>query len=211
MSLSIIPLVILGQITEASINDDASLYQMTFKDTNGVPLYGVTAVWTDEQTEIKALAAQKSYGVWINPVDGEFTIKFAGYTYKGSADLTDPNVLAGITAIEFNNEAAGGGGGGGGSGDFSTATISVINRSKADITLAAACAIDTPTRSASIVDTPIRSANTLDATVILYKGKAVINIFGGEYSSYSGAIEPIGEGSLLVTGDCSVIINGTTN
>ena len=110
MSLSVIPLVILGQITGASVTEDASLYQVTFKDINGDPLYGVTAVWTDEQAEIEALAAQKPYGVWINPIDGTFTVKFAGYTYVGSADLTDPDVLAGITPIEFANQSGGGSG-----------------------------------------------------------------------------------------------------
>lgn len=109
MSLSVIPLTILGQITGVTGSGETALYQVSFKSIDGMPLYGVTAVWTDEQAEIEALAAQKSYGVWINPVDGEFTIKFAGYTYIGSADLTDSDVLAGITPIEFNNEAAGGG------------------------------------------------------------------------------------------------------
>lgn len=101
MSLSVIPLTILGQITGVSGSGDTVLYQVSFKSIDGTPLYGVTAVWTDEQTEIEALAAQKPYGVWINPINGTFTVKFAGYTYTGTADLTDPLVLAGITPIEF--------------------------------------------------------------------------------------------------------------
>lgn len=101
MSLSVIPLTILGQITGVSGSGDTVLYQVSFKSIDGTPLYGVTAVWTDEQAEIEALAAQKPYGVWINPIDGTFTVKFAGYTYVGTADLTDPDVLAGITPIEF--------------------------------------------------------------------------------------------------------------
>lgn len=103
MSLAVIPLVITGQITGVSNNGNATLYRMTFKNIDGDPLYGVTAVWTDEQAEIAALAAQKPYGVWINPIDGTFTVKFAGYTYVGSADLTDSDVLAGITPIEFTS------------------------------------------------------------------------------------------------------------
>ena len=101
MSLSVIPLTILGQITGVSGSGDTVLYQVSFKSIDGTPLYGVTAVWTDEQAEIEALAAQKPYGVWINPIDGTFTVKFAGYTYVGTADLTDDDVLAGITPIEF--------------------------------------------------------------------------------------------------------------
>ena len=108
MSLSVIPLTILGQITGVSGSGDTALYEVRFKSIDGTPLYGVTAVWTNEQAEIEALAAQKSYGVWINPISGEFTVKFAGYTYIGSADLTDPDVLAGITPIEFNNQSGGG-------------------------------------------------------------------------------------------------------
>lgn len=103
MSLSVIPLTILGQITGVSGSGDTVLYQVSFKSIDGTPLYGVTAVWTDEQTEIEALAAQKPYGVWINPIDGTFTVKFAGYTYVGRADLTDRDVLAGITPIEFTS------------------------------------------------------------------------------------------------------------
>lgn len=103
MSLSVIPLTILGQITGVSGSGDTVLYQVSFKSIDGTPLYGVTAVWTDEQAEIEALAAQKPYGVWINPIDGTFTVKFAGYTYVGSADLTDPDVLAGVTPIEFTS------------------------------------------------------------------------------------------------------------
>ena len=101
MSLSVIPLTILGQITGVSGSGDTVLYQVSFKSIDGTPLYGVTAVWTDEQAEIEALAAQKPYGVWINPIDGTFTVKFAGYTYVGTADLTDDDVLAGVTPIEF--------------------------------------------------------------------------------------------------------------
>lgn len=103
MSLSVIPLTILGQITGVSGSGDTVLYQVSFKSIDGTPLYGVTAVWTDEQAEIEALAAQKPYGVWINPIDGTFTVKFAGYTYVGSADLTDDDVLAGVTPIEFTS------------------------------------------------------------------------------------------------------------
>lgn len=110
MSLSVIPLTILGQITGVSGSGDTVLYQVSFKSIDGTPLYGVTAVWTDEQAEIEALAAQKPYGVWINPIDGTFTVKFAGYTYVGSADLTDSDVLAGITSIEFANQSGGGSG-----------------------------------------------------------------------------------------------------
>ncbi len=103
MSLSVIPLTILGQITGVTGSGETALYQVSFKSIDGTPLYGVTAVWTDEQAEIEALAAQKPYGVWINPIDGTFTVKFAGYTYVGSADLTDSDVLAGITPIEFTS------------------------------------------------------------------------------------------------------------
>lgn len=103
MSLSVIPLTILGQITGVSGSGDTVLYQVSFKSIDGTPLYGVTAVWTDEQAEIEALAAQKPYGVWINPIDGTFTVKFAGYTYVGSADLTDDDVLAGVTPIQFTS------------------------------------------------------------------------------------------------------------
>lgn len=103
MSLSVIPLTILGQITGVSGSGDTVLYQVSFKSIDGTPLYGVAAVWTDEQAEIEALAAQKPYGVWINPIDGTFTVKFAGYTYVGNADLTDQDVLAGITPIEFTS------------------------------------------------------------------------------------------------------------
>lgn len=110
MSLSVIPLTILGQITGVSGSGDTVLYQVSFKSIDGTPLYGVTAVWTDEQAEIEALAAQKPYGVWINPIDGTFTVKFAGYTYTGTGDLDDPDVLAGITAIEFANQSGGGSG-----------------------------------------------------------------------------------------------------
>lgn len=101
MSLSVIPLTILGQITGVSGSGDDVLYQVSFKSIDGTPLYGVTAVWTDEQAEIEALAAQKPYGIWINPIDGTFTVKFADYTYVGTADLTDADVLAGVTPIEF--------------------------------------------------------------------------------------------------------------
>ena len=101
MSLSVIPLTILGQITGVSGSGDTVLYQVSFKSIDGTPLYGVTAVWTDEQAEIEALAAQKPYGIWINPIDGTFTVKFADYTYVGTADLTDADVLAGVTPIEF--------------------------------------------------------------------------------------------------------------
>lgn len=101
MSLSVIPLTILGQITGVSGSGDTALYQVSFKSIDGTPLYGVTAVWTDEQAEIEALAAEKPYGVWINPISGEFTVEFAGYTYVGTADLTDADVLAGVTPIEF--------------------------------------------------------------------------------------------------------------
>lgn len=111
MSLSVIPLTILGQITGVSGSGDTALYQVSFKSIDGTPLYGVTAVWTDEQAEIEALAAEKPYGVWINPISGEFTVKFAGYTYVGTADLTDADVLAGVTPIEFANQSGGGGGG----------------------------------------------------------------------------------------------------
>lgn len=103
MSLSVIPLTILGQITGVSGSGDTVLYQVSFKSIDGTPLYGVTAVWTDEQAEIEALAAEKPYGVWINPIDGTFTVKFAGYTYAGTADLTDDDVLAGVTPIEFTS------------------------------------------------------------------------------------------------------------
>ena len=110
MSLSVIPLTILGQITGVSGSGETAMYKVSFKSIDGTPLYGVTAVWTDEQAEIEALAAQKPYGVWINPIDGTFTVKFAGYTYVGSADLTDSDVLAGITPIEFANQSGGGSG-----------------------------------------------------------------------------------------------------
>lgn len=110
MSLSVIPLTILGQITGVSGSGDTVLYQVSFKSIDGTPMYGVTAVWTDEQAEIEALAAQKPYGIWINPIDGTFTVKFAGYTYVGSADLTDRDVLAGVTPIEFANQSGGGSG-----------------------------------------------------------------------------------------------------
>lgn len=103
MSLSVIPLTILGQITGVTGSGDTALYQVSFKSIDGTPLYGVTAVWTDEQAEIEALAAEKPYGVWINPIDGTFTVKFAGYTYVGSADLTDADVLSGVTPIEFTS------------------------------------------------------------------------------------------------------------
>ena len=109
MSLSVIPLTILGQITGVTGSGDTALYEVRFKSIDGTPLYGVTAVWTDEQAEIEALAAEKPYGVWINPISGEFTVKFAGYTYKGTADLTDADVLAGVTPIEFANQSGGGG------------------------------------------------------------------------------------------------------
>lgn len=108
MSLSVIPLTILGQITGVTGSGETALYQVSFKSIDGTPLYGVAAVWTDEQAEIEALAAQKPYGVWINPIDGTFTVKFAGYTYVGSADLTDSDVLTGITPIEFANQSGGG-------------------------------------------------------------------------------------------------------
>lgn len=103
MSLSVIPLTILGQITGVSGSGDTVLYQVSFKSIDGTPLYGVAAVWTDEQAEIEALAAEKPYGVWINPINGTFTVKFAGYTYTGSADLTDDDVLAGVTPIQFTS------------------------------------------------------------------------------------------------------------
>ena len=99
MSLSVIPLTILGQITGVTGSGDTVLYQVSFKSIDGTPLYGVTAVWTDEQAEIEALAAEKPYGIWINPIDGTFTVKFAGYTYVGSADLTDVDVLSCVTPI----------------------------------------------------------------------------------------------------------------
>lgn len=103
MSLSVIPLTILGQITGVSGSGETALYQVSFKSIDGTPLYGVIAVWTDEQAEIEALAAQKPYGVWINPISGTFTVKFAGYTYVGSADLTDNDVLTGVTPIQFTS------------------------------------------------------------------------------------------------------------
>ena len=109
MALSVIPITILGQITGVTGSGETALYQVSFKSIDGTPLYGVTTVWTDEQAEIEALAAQKPYGVWINPIDGTFTVKFAGYTYVGSADLTDSDVLAGITPIEFTNQSGGSG------------------------------------------------------------------------------------------------------
>lgn len=107
MSLSVIPLTILGQITGVTGSGETALYQVSFKTIDGTPLYGVKAVWTNEQAEIEALAAQKPYGVWINPISGTFTVKFAGYTYVGSADLTDQDVLAGVTPIEFTNQSGG--------------------------------------------------------------------------------------------------------
>lgn len=206
MSLSIIPLVILGQITEASINDDVSLYQMTFKDTNGVPLYGVKAVWTDEQAEIEALAAQKSYGVWINPIDGTFTVKFAGYAYTGTADLDNPGVLAGITPIEFNNEAAGGGG----SGDFEYCTVTISTNMSGDaIAVSIPFVVDDEGSKGLYPKVLISSSATRSFKVPLYKGYAlcICDIGSNIQVLTSGNVTLEGENAIGIRGDGTITLS----
>lgn len=209
MSLSVIPLTILGQITGVTGSGETALYQVSFKSIDGTPLYGVTAVWTDEQAEIEALAAQKSYGVWINPINGKFTIKFAGYTYTGTADLDDPDVLAGIKPIEFNNEAAGGGG----SGDFSTCKVTIDEtnaRNTSEITIPMLEPMDEePSFISSSYPSEAGVSNTID--VVLYKGSAfaIVNpVMTSDTVTVSGNISLLAPKEYSITGDGTITIGG---
>ena len=204
MSLAVVPLVITGQITGVSNDGNATLYRMTFKNIDGDPLYGVTAVWTDEQAEIEALATQKPYGVWINPINGTFTVKFAGYTYVGTADLTDPRVLGGVTKIEFNNTS-----GGGGESDFTTCTVTFAEQY--DETWL----IHVPFVSAgetAVTEIFLPGGQTAIIQCILYKGTAegafaddnipsseLITTTGGvSYDANTSVITVTGDGSLTI-------------
>lgn len=95
--------------------------------------------------------------------------------------------------------SGGGGGGGGGDSDFSTATMTVIGSPSI--------------RMSTILDVPsygltgsYYSNAELDSpyTVILYKGKAYLEI-RGEVTSISGSasIDSM-TGMLVVTGDCTI-------
>ena len=79
---------------------------INFTDSDGKPIYGVKAVYTDEDDQIAALSTQKAYGVFFKPVldsgSAVLTAEFMGTTYVGSADLTDADVLLGVDAITFS-------------------------------------------------------------------------------------------------------------
>lgn len=202
MSLSVIPLTILGQITGVTGSGESALYQVSFKSIDGTPLYGVAAVWTDEQAEIEALAAQKPYGVWINPISGTFTVKFAGYTYVGSADLTDPDVLAGITPIKFNNKAAGGG-----SEELSMCTLTLVNNTGINFSIYVPNAVDDEESAESLsMSVAEVGTGTTSVSVILYKGTAFALIPTSLSINISGNItdNPENPGEYLITGDGTV-------
>lgn len=107
------PETISGKITAifksvAQLSEDAERINLVinFTDSNGKPIYGVKAVYTDEDDQIAALSTQKTYGVFFKPVlssgSAVLTAEFMGTTYVGSADLTDADVLLGVDAITFS-------------------------------------------------------------------------------------------------------------
>ena len=106
------PAAISGKIS-AIFKSVAQLSELTerinlvvdFTDASGNPIYGVKAVYTDEDDQIAALSTQKAYGVYFAPVidtgSAVLTAEFMGEIYVGSADLTDADVLLGVDAITF--------------------------------------------------------------------------------------------------------------
>ena len=94
-----------AQLTEQS--DRINLI-LSFTDADGNPIYGVKAVYTDEDDQIEALSTQKSYGVFFKPVVSEgsasLTAEFMDEEYTGTADLTDADVLLGVDALTFSKE-----------------------------------------------------------------------------------------------------------
>lgn len=96
---------------------------------------------------------------------------------------------------------------GGGSGDLSTATLTIINRSSTNgynLALPVIPAFDSET---SYGYCAIAEDSTEDFVVILYKGKTVFDDYGDfEVLNINGNIEKVGN-RYVITGDCSMTID----
>ena len=101
-----------------------------------------------------------------------------------------------------------GGGGGGGSSDFSTAEVTVNDVSEAQpiIWLCRAFSVNMGGADFRISTPTAQGSGTY--TAILYYGQAELSVNDpGSYNiSTTGNIDEMGEGSYLITGDCTITI-----
>ena len=99
--------------------------------------------------------------------------------------------------------SGGGGGGGGGDSDFSTAQVTISNSGSFK-----PCAIPfiNEGQEVCMAITDIMGGDISIFVIPLYKGKAVIYI-ESENISVTGAVEDLGGGYLMVTGDGTITIS----
>ena len=97
--------------------------------------------------------------------------------------------------------------GGGGSSDFSTATMTVVNNSDGSLSVECPFIIDMGEFEIPLAIISVDPHDTSVWDIILYKGKTgAVTVTSGV--TVSGNITDMGEGSYLVTGDCTITISG---
>lgn len=107
-------------------------------------------------------------------------------------------------------------GGGGGSSDISTATVTLINSSESSFTEATITGLITISEGEFItfLDSEPLFANggqTITKEFVVYKNQPVqAYVSYGTYVSSSGAVE-YDDGDLLITGDFTITLEGTSN
>lgn len=113
-----------------------------------------------------------------------------------------------VTAAGLNNIEQGIANAGGGSGDFSTATLSIVDGDGFTVNLDFATLNE---RGFSLGGCSEWNG-TDDLTVILYKGKAILELenLNSANITVSGAIENVGGNIYVITGDCTITISGSS-
>lgn len=105
--------------------------------------------------------------------------------------------------------AKGGGSGGGGGGDFTTCTMTVSCDGDVAALVHAPWTVTYGDISAVTVMQSVGPGESFDFPIVLWKGNAVVAFEpdGSEplpIPTLSGAIQSLGDGAWLVSGDCSV-------
>ena len=92
--------------------------------------------------------------------------------------------------------------GSGGDSDFTTANVTIQNSTNTPILTPYIIDSEQMDISMSVI---MPDATPTERTIILYKGKALLNVQSGTVAT-TGSIEDIGQGGYIITGDCTVTV-----
>ena len=120
-----------------------------------------------------------------------------------TAQISDANLVAGNIKKDVPILGVTGSYEGGGSSDFSTATVTVINNTQAELYFLGSYLKSD--RSAYISEASIGTSN---ATILLYKNKAETFLDAEATITVSGDVA-IDEDLLIVTGDCTITVSAS--